>query len=127
MKTTARKGIKNKLEKLVKDYVKQRDNYTCLRCGKKLEKNNCHASHIMPVSAGIQWAYDVENIITLCFRCHIMFWHKNPLEANEWLKKEYPNIYKKIQVKKTVYKPRPIKTWELEELYESLKTLQGDI
>jgi len=119
--STSRTAIKKKLEILVKSYVKTRDNYTCQRCGKKLEKSNCHASHIFPVSKGLMWAYDPENIITLCFHCHINFWHKNPTEAYLWFVTNFKKKYQYLTSKILAYKTREIKNYELEELYERLK------
>ena len=49
MKTPKRK-IKDKLEKVVKQIVKIRDNNTCQKCLKKVTGSNCHASHVIPVS-----------------------------------------------------------------------------
>jgi 5-methylcytosine-specific restriction endonuclease McrA len=119
----SRKGIRTKLDKLVKEYVKKRDNYTCQKCGKKLSGSNCHGSHVIPVSAGLLWAYDPENIITLCYHDHINWWHKNPLKATEWFEDKFPkrNLY--IKSMELVYKTRPIKTFELEEIYLKYKAL----
>lgn len=38
------------------------------------------------------------NIITLCwFKCHLNWWHKNPIEAAEWFKQKYPDRYKRLK------------------------------
>ena len=123
MRKITRKGIRIKLDKLVKTIVKERDNYTCQRCGEKLKDSNCHGSHVIPVSAGLRWAYDPENIIVLCFRHHINWWHKNPTESGQWFKDKFPERWKYIESKKEEYKPRPIKDFELIELWAELKTL----
>jgi 5-methylcytosine-specific restriction endonuclease McrA len=120
-KKISRKGIRAKLDKLVKDFVKERDNYICQHCGKKLSKEDCHASHIIPISAGLWWAYESRNIITMCFHCHINWWHKNPVEAGEWYRNTFPEEWAYLQVLKSQIKSRPIKTYELVELYEELK------
>ena len=118
---SSRKSIRNKLDKLVKEMVKERDNYTCQRCGAKLSKSNCHGSHVIPVSAGLMWAYDPENLIVLCFHDHINWWHKNPIESGDWFKSKFPERYSYLQSKKEEYKTRPIKDFELKLLYESLE------
>lgn len=120
MRKITRKGLRTKLDKLIKKYVKERDFYTCQHCGKKLEGSNCHGSHVIPVSAGLLWAYDPENIITLCFHCHINWWHKNPMEASDWFKDRYPREWKYIQKIKEERKTRPIKDFELQELLDKL-------
>lgn len=30
------------------------------------------------------------NLKALCYYCHLHWWHKNPIEAAEWYKKNYP-------------------------------------
>lgn len=116
----SRKSIRTKLDKLVKEFVKKRDNYTCQHCGKHLEKNDCHGSHVIPVSAGLGWAYDPMNIITMCFHCHINWWHKNPVEAGDWFKETFPDTWKHLEEKRNIYMNRPIKDFQLAELYEGL-------
>lgn len=123
MRKITRRGLKKKLDILVKEFVKKRDNYTCQKCGKRLESSNCHGSHVIPVSAGIRWAYDPDNIITLCFHDHINWWHKNPLESGEWFKKTFPKMYKHIEEVKPSRKPGPFKDFQLAELYEELKAI----
>lgn len=34
--------------------------------------------------------FEYENIKSLCFSCHICFWHKSPIEAHEWLQTVIP-------------------------------------
>jgi hypothetical protein len=38
------------------------------------------------------------NIIALCYACHIHFWHKNPIEAHDWLKQKLPDRMKKLKL-----------------------------
>jgi 5-methylcytosine-specific restriction endonuclease McrA len=97
MKKTPRKALKNKLELLVKAFVKKRDNYTCQHCDKKLEGSNCHASHVIPVSADGRLAYDALNLKVLCYHCHLNWWHKNPTEAGEWYANKFPKRLKYLQ------------------------------
>jgi 5-methylcytosine-specific restriction endonuclease McrA len=120
-KKTARKKLEDKLEKLVKDYVKDRDNYTCQKCGKYLEKSNCHASHVIPVSAGNQFKYDPLNMKVLCFHDHIHWWHKNPIEAGDWFKKKFPDRHKYLfgQPRKTV----KLTEEKLKQMIETIKII----
>ena len=30
--------------------------------------------------------HDPMNVMTMCHRCHFFWWHKNPLDAWEWLR-----------------------------------------
>ena len=104
---------KKKTENAVKLYCKVRDNYICQHCGKVLKKNNCHGSHVIPVSAGNQFRFDPVNIKTLCFHCHINWWHKNPVESGEWFKKKFPERHKYL-----FGKPRETVKFTVDELKE---------
>lgn len=42
-------------------------------------------SHIYPKGTYRRIEFEPENILPLCYACHIHWWHKNPLEAREWL------------------------------------------
>jgi hypothetical protein len=35
-------------------------------------------------------AWELDNIKTLCYFCHIFWWHKNPVEAAAWIKTALP-------------------------------------
>lgn len=118
--STSRSKIRKKLDELVKKVVKERDGYICQHCEKKLEGSNCHGSHVIPVSAGLALAYDPTNLKTLCYHCHINWWHKNPMEAAEWFKNKFPDRWTYLQQKKAEGN-KPIKDWQLEELYNEMK------
>lgn len=53
--------------------------------------------------------FDLDNVKTLCYRCHLHWWHKNPVEAKEWLdqtlteKRLMALKAKSVQVKKVIY------------------------
>ena len=74
------KAQRNKLNKLVREYVVKRDK-VCLRCGKP---DRLHASHIYPKGKYRKMQFDVENVKALCVGCHLYWWHKHPIEAKEW-------------------------------------------
>ena len=82
-----------KLSKYEKSVLKElrhnvciaRDGYKCLKCN---EKNKpLYASHIYSVGAHKKMEWDIDNVKSLCYQCHILWWHRNPIEANEWLEK----------------------------------------
>ena len=98
----SRSKIKKELDKLVKDYVKERDDYTCQRCGAKVTGSNCHASHIYPVGSCSLLQFEPLNLKVLCYHCHINWWHKNPIEADEWIKEKFPDRVAILNVMKTV-------------------------
>ena len=53
--------------------AKERDSYTCQICG---SKENAEGHHLFEF-AYENGAYDPENIITLCRKCHNMVHHKS--------------------------------------------------
>ena len=53
-----------------KKAIKERDSYTCQRCGKLLDSTKLDAHHKMPVWFMDQLKFDIDNGITLCKACH---------------------------------------------------------
>ena len=118
MKKLNRKALIKKLDELIKTKAKIRDNYTCQKCGKKVEGSNAHGSHVIPVSGGHKLRWDIQNIKCLCYHCHINWWHKNPMEASEWFSRTFPDRWKYLEANRGIAK---FKDFELQELYEELK------
>ena len=120
---TKRADIRKKLLDLVREIVIIRDESTCQHCKKVVSGSNRHLSHVVPVSATLSMAYDQCNLMILCYHCHINWWHKNPLEAADWFKFTFPSRWGELEYQKK--QPRkPIKTFELEDLYEELKLIK---
>jgi 5-methylcytosine-specific restriction endonuclease McrA len=118
-KASNRRKLRNKLELKIKKVVKERDKYTCQKCGAVTSGSNCHASHVVPVSRSLRLAYDPLNLKTLCFHCHINWWHKHPVEAGEWFKSKFPERWEYLEEKQK--NTTPVKDFELEELYKTLE------
>lgn len=74
------------LKKLLHQLVIVRDK-KCLHCG---NTKQIHASHVYPKGSYPHMKWMPKNLKALCFRCHLMWWHKNPIEAGDWYKKTYP-------------------------------------
>ena len=78
--------------------VKERDNYTCQICKKKVTGKNCHAHHIIPKNIkGMRW--DIDNGITLCYQHHkvgIYSPHMNAVWFTFWLKTNKYSQFKHI-------------------------------
>jgi predicted HNH restriction endonuclease len=53
--------------KVWRQEVFERDKFTCQHCG---AKGFLHAHHIIPFSEDLSKAFDVENGITVCVKCH---------------------------------------------------------
>jgi len=59
--------------RLWREAVFARDNWTCQKCGKKGVK--LHAHHILNFAEYVELRFAIDNGITLCRSCHILF-HK---------------------------------------------------
>lgn len=106
--------LREKLEKLVSEYVKLRDGYICQKCSIRVEGSNCHASHVIPKSHGDALRFDPLNLKVLCMHCHLHWWHKNPLEAQEWFKDKFLSKYEYLMIKKESIKKYTIEMYEEE-------------
>lgn len=71
--------------------------YTCERCGCKVDGANAHGSHILPEGAYPLMSAEVKNLLCLCYRCHIHFWHKSPHEAAEWFDTKWPGRIQELR------------------------------
>jgi 5-methylcytosine-specific restriction endonuclease McrA len=119
VKKPSRSKLKKDLDKLVKDSVKIRDNYTCQHCLKKVTGTNCHGSHILPVGSYSNMQFDPRNIKVLCFHCHRHFWHNNPLEAGEWYKQTFTENWYYLQERSKIAPKLP--TYKLQEMIDEYK------
>ena len=85
--------------------VKERDVYTCRRCGSTNPPGtrSLHAHHIF-TRARKSTRHDVDNGISVCFGCH-MWSHRNPLEFHDWMKGELgPELYEDLQARSRILK-----------------------
>lgn len=94
---------KEMFEKWKKE-VNERDNYTCQLCNKNLKSNpkNCHSHHIIPRQVK-EFTFDIDNGITLCFRCHKASpysAHQNSLYFSYFFQTTFPERYKKLMASK---------------------------
>lgn len=109
--------LKKKLDVLFSQFIRQRDK-KCVRCG---TTQNLQCSHIMSrVSLKLRW--DERNALTLCYKCHLTWWHKEPLEASEWCK----TVIGEINYKDLLREKHEVKQWTAEELKEMIKKYTVD-
>lgn len=77
------KEEKKILNALLHKLLRLRDTECCLRCSKT---EALQLSHIYPKGRERKLEFDYDNVKLLCVGCHLFWWHKNPIEAWEWLK-----------------------------------------
>src|SRR3990167_7670347 len=99
-----------KADALIRERVRERDK-VCQKCG---SPQASQPSHVYSRNdKRIRW--DENNILWMCYFCHIQWWHREPMEAHEWFKAKFPDRWKYLQKKrKELSKPIGIK--ELESL-----------
>lgn len=81
------KKEKKELDRLLREACFARDKNRCQVCGKT---ETLAPSHIYPKGRYRRMRWDIDNVITFCFYHHIGWWHKNPIEAHEWLQEFLP-------------------------------------
>jgi 5-methylcytosine-specific restriction endonuclease McrA len=109
MKQKTGQQLKKILWKWFSEYIRARDNYTCISCGKKCEKYECHAGHYHPRTDGLSLYFDEKNVNAQCSACNT-FRHGNLtayatalrrkygegiLEELEWKQKQFIKITEK--------------------------------
>lgn len=110
---------RKKCVKLAKKIAVKRDKGICQKCGKsKAAGYAMHGSHNYPEGRYKSMSADVDNILTLCYQCHFLWWHKHPIEAGEWFREKYPELAETLKLR-----AREIKqiNWTLK--YQDLKQL----
>ena len=86
----------------------------CLKCG---SMQRLQAAHIYPKGTYRKMEFDENNIICLCYRCHLHFWHKNPIEAHDWLIKTLPGDRLTILKMRSNYVDKTPQDYNLLKLY----------
>lgn len=114
MRKITRKGIVRKLDKIVGDIVKARDGKCIVcECRSTLEPGHLFSR----IAYSTRW--DLENVYAQCHLCN--FRHENdPYPMMDMVERILSK--KKVEALHRRYvTPRKFKTFELEELYETLK------
>jgi ribosomal protein L32 len=121
-KKKSRSKLNKELTDLAKLYRKQLDGWKCQHCGKIVTGSNAHGSHVYPVSACKRLSFDYVNIKTLCYHCHMNWWHKNPIEAKDWYAEKFPDRLAYLEEKMFEYKDcGSLPLYELEEMIADYK------
>jgi hypothetical protein len=64
--------LKKELWTVFSKWIRQRDRYTCVTCGKKGEGSGIHAGHyITKAVGGLILYFDERNVHAQCYRCNI--------------------------------------------------------
>lgn len=91
--TSARK-MKQVIDLKVKEQALVRDNFACVRCGKR---DNLQAAHLLPKGLYPRMRFELDNILTLDVGCHLFFAHKDPLGFAAFVNEKYPGLYDRLR------------------------------
>lgn len=110
---------------LAKKVAKERDGYTCVRCGRSKQAGwQIQGSHIKGEGAYPNLSYISKNIKALCADCH-RWWHSAPTDSGIWFKEKFPEWYEEIKslTREPVGQPDYNKIFlELKEEYKKYDT-----
>jgi 5-methylcytosine-specific restriction endonuclease McrA len=106
-------SYRNELKKLISQYVRNRDQWKCCHCLKSLESYDAHTSHVIPTSQSEYLRYNPLNMKTLCMRCHLYWWHKDPIDARNWFAKTFPIRYAFLIANRHIIQKTSIEYFEL--------------
>ena len=84
-KVFSRGIIIKKLDKMFRQIMLLKRGSECEWC--KKTNNPVYVSHVLPKGKYVRLRYVEENVLLLCYYCHIHKWHKNPHEAMEFVRK----------------------------------------
>jgi hypothetical protein len=113
MKKYSKKNIRGKLDALVGEYFRNRPCEFKLttpehECSGRMEWSHCKSRRYLST----RWL--LINAFSLCSSAHFWF-ENNPDLFTAWINKNYPGRLKKLQ--KAFNITKPIKKWELENMY----------
>mgnify|MGYP001558060187 CR=1 FL=1 len=101
---TSKKAAVRRLDAEFRKLIMQRDGWTCQKCGKAYPEGSrgIQVSHFYTKGQHEWMRYDPDDACAMCFRCHLIWWHYEPLEAAVWLKgylgdEKYEALWRKAQ------------------------------
>lgn len=100
--------------------VHKKYNFTCQNCGQS--SGELHAHHIVPVAQNADLAYDFDNLITVCARCHGKI-HASLDSEEEFANRVLSSSFVKFEYKKRIgsrpkfkSKPKPSKVVSIQSV-----------
>jgi 5-methylcytosine-specific restriction endonuclease McrA len=78
-------------DRLLRVKMMERDGGVCQKCGKEVYGSNCQMSHVYAKGSHKSMRWLLENVKTLCYYCHMHFWHSDVMVAREWFEAKFPD------------------------------------
>lgn len=120
VKLTRRQCVKRTLWTALRDAMDRRDGGVCVKCG---TMNDIQMSHVYRRSQCGRLAYDLQNVKSLCGKCHLGWWHRNEAEGGVWFAEKYPDRWEYLQRKKKEY--QHLGTIPIDWYVERMAELEG--
>lgn len=118
MKRTAN-TLKNKLWKVFSEYIRKRDDWVCISCGKPLRWNEGHAGHFVARNRSLNTYFDEQNVNLQCCHCNL-YLSGNLYKYWKALEKKYgKDMPEELERRSKI--TRQIKPIEYEQLIEYYK------
>ncbi len=93
-KTTHRKQCQE-LDLYVREKVFERDGWKCVKCG-KVDKLSLQCAHVYPKGKYPRLRFEMDNLLALCYACHMHWAHKDPIAFASWFAANYPEKLRKL-------------------------------
>ena len=94
-KTAGKRKLISEADQLVRKLVLARDSYVCVRCN---GTNVLAAAHILPKGHYPRLRFELLNVISLCYRDHMHFAHRDPVGFTAWLEEKYPGRIEQLRI-----------------------------
>lgn len=118
MKKKTQAQLKKVFWKHFSIYIRTRDKFTCVTCGKKGEGSGLHAGHyIVKGACGLDYYFHEKNVHAQCFRCNIHL-SGNSAEYRKFLLRKYgEKVVNDIEMNYH----KPCKDYDFDEKIEEYK------
>ena len=121
-KRSDRGRLVTEIDTLFRAYILRNRPQVCQWCNRPAEGRNLHVAHVLPKGSHPKLRWCEENVLLLCYHCHLHRWHKDPLKAHEFMVRirgeNYQDrlyVLEKLQQKMTMFYLRTIKTFYRQE------------
>lgn len=118
---------------LAKKIARMKAGYRCEYCGLGEPQRMTHGSHIYSEGKNPNMSADVDNILCLCWLCHMgglhkvsakrFSWHGTPREAQDWFEQKYPELFKELRKRSQ----DTMRIVNFEQKYKELKELLHEL
>ena len=105
--TSARRKLEIQCDGLTKILVHRRDNNICLKCG--TSDADLQAAHILPKGKYPLMRFVLDNMLTLCWRDHMEWAHKDPVGFVDWIEAVWPGRIQRLRISARMGRPQDLK------------------